>query len=91
MVADKLPVSMPVMIPMPVVPVESYIEVPQHKEPREPEVPPPKWIWDPAIQVCKIRRRGIVSDDGRSLVVIVIVNHFSVRIIRGSRLVRRRV
>ncbi len=71
MVADKFPVPMVVMMPMSMVPVEPYIKIRQYKEPREPEIPPPKRIWYPAIKVCIICGRCIVGDYGGPLVVIV--------------------
>jgi hypothetical protein len=64
--------------------MRKYVEVCQHKEPREPGIPPPEWIGNPAIQVCIIHRWSIVCDNRGPFVVIVVVNSGRVRICRGS-------
>jgi hypothetical protein len=87
MVAHKISVSMSVSMSVMVVvavPVEAYIKVRQHKEPRKPDIPPPERIRHPAIKVCIVRWRGIVGDHGGTLLVIVTLHYPGVRIVRGS-------
>jgi hypothetical protein len=79
-------VVMPVMMP-----VVTYVKVRQHKEPREPEIPPPKRIRHPTVKVCIIRRRGIIRDYRWPFIVIVIAHRLSVRIIRWRSCIRSRV
>jgi hypothetical protein len=80
MVADELTV-LPKSIMMMVVtmPVNYDAEVCKDKESREPEVPPPERIRDPGVQIGIIRRRCIVRDYRRTLVIVIVVYDRSVR------------
>ena len=59
--------------PGPVVKVERSMEIVQNEESRKPEVGPPERIWDPRIEIIVIRRRGIICNYGRALIIIVVV------------------
>lgn len=60
------------------------VKVSQYKEPRKPEVPPPKRIRNPRVQICIVRRRCIICDNRRPLIIIVIVGDIRFRIGRRS-------
>lgn len=82
MVSIVMAIMMTVMVSV-MMSVVAYVEVGQHKEAREPKIPPPKRIRDPAIKVCIIRRRRIIRYHRGPLVIIVIGDYLGFRIIRG--------
>jgi len=86
MVADEpvVPKSPMLKTMVSVMAVDSDVKIQQDEEPREPEIPPPKWIRNPAVQVCVIRWRSIIGDRRRSLIVVVVVYGCRIRILRGG-------
>lgn len=52
-----------------------FVEVVQDEESREPESRAPKWKRNPGIQAIIIPRRGIVRNNRRTLIVVIIVNY----------------
>lgn len=93
MVAHKSPVSaimvpaaaiMSAVVPTMVMPVK----VCQDKETREPIIPPPKRIRDPSVEICIIRRRGIVGNHRGTLASIIIADTRGVGILGAGRIPR---
>jgi hypothetical protein len=64
--------------------MHTHVEVHQDEETGEPIIPPPKRIGHPGIQICIIRRRGIVGNHRRALVRIITVHSFGVGILRAG-------
>jgi hypothetical protein len=79
MIADKSLVIMPMIVP-----VHPNVKVGQYKETREPEIPSPKRIRHPRIQIRVIDRRCIVGDHRGTLIRVIIVFDCGVRITGGS-------
>jgi hypothetical protein len=63
---------------MSVVDDDDSVKVMKAEEPGEPKSGPPERIGDPGIHVIIIRGRGVVSNNRRSLVVVVVIDHFGV-------------
>jgi hypothetical protein len=63
---------------MSVVDDDDSVKVMKAEEPGEPESGPPDRIGDPVIHVIIIRGRGVVSNNRRSLVVVVVIDHSGV-------------
>ncbi len=86
MVADEVFTVMTVSIMMSVIVsimsmmVAMPVKVSQNKEPWEPEVPPPERIRNPRVQICVVRRRCIICDNRRPLIIIIIVGDIRFRI-----------
>jgi hypothetical protein len=72
----KVVVMVPVaMIPVAMVPVVKVpVEIAQDEEAAEAEPSPPEWPGDPIIKITVCPGRRIVAHDGRSILVIVLVN-----------------
>ena len=49
------------------------VEIMQAVETRKEKSAPPKWIWDPSIQIRVVPRRGIIGDDRRTFIIVIIV------------------
>jgi hypothetical protein len=62
----------------PTVSVNGPVEVVENEESGEPETGPPEGVRDPRVHVIVIPRRRVVSDDGRPLVVVVVVNYIGI-------------
>jgi hypothetical protein len=58
----------------PTVSINGPVEVVENEESGEPETGEPEWVRDPCVHVIVIPGRGIVSDDGRSLIVVIVDN-----------------
>src|SRR5512142_3007664 len=90
MIADSSPVvavmvSMGMVVPMAMYP---YVEICQDKKTREPIIPPPKRIRDPSVEICIIRRRGIVGNHRGTLASIIIADTRGVGILGAGRIPR---
>ena len=90
MVADEpvVPKSPMLNTMVSVMAVDSDVKVEQDKEPREPEIPPPKRIRNPRVEVCVIRRRRVISYHGRTLIGIIVVYNGVVCIVFAGGIVR---
>ena len=62
------------------------VEIVKDKETREPEIPPPKRIRHPRIQIRIVHRRGIIRNCRRTVVVVVVVDYRVGRVRRGLHL-----
>jgi hypothetical protein len=62
----------------------THVEVHQDKKAGEPCIPPPKRIGHPGIQICIIRRRGIVGNHRGPLVGIITVQSLGVGILHAG-------
>ena len=58
------------------------VEVIQNEKAGKPKIEPPKRIWNPGIKIVVIRRRSIVRDYRRSLIIIIVVYYSRVGVIR---------
>ena len=56
------------------VPVTVTVEIVEDEETAEAEISPPKWPWDPGIEIVVIPGRWIIAHYGRSVIVIVLLN-----------------
>ena len=77
-------------VPMP---IHRHVKIHHNKVPRVPKIPPPERIGDPSIHVCIIRRRSIVGDNRRALIIVIVINDGRFGIIRpryGAALLDRR-
>jgi len=90
MIADRSTVAA-VVVPMSmVVPMamNPYVKVCQDKKTREPIIPPPKRIRYPRVEICIIRRRGIVGNHRGTLARIIIADTRGVGILGAGRIPR---
>jgi hypothetical protein len=53
---------------------DTPVEIMETEEPREPKPTKPERIRNPSIEVVIIPGRWIVSDNGRALIVVIVVN-----------------
>ena len=61
--------------------MDGPVKVVQDEEPREPEPRTPEGIRDPRIQITVIRGRRIVGDNGWTLFIVIMVDHFGIGIL----------
>ena len=66
----------------PVMEMKRSVEIVEDEKSWEPEICPPKRIRDPRVQIIVIRRRSIISDYRRTLIVIIVVYCRGLRILR---------
>jgi hypothetical protein len=62
------------MVGKPVVVVTVPVEIVQDEVAAEAEPSPPKWPWDPGIEIAVVPGRRIIAHYGRSVIVIVLLN-----------------
>jgi len=80
---DIYPVALVVAIMIgnearPTVSKNGPVEVVENEESGKPETGAPEWVRDPCVHVIVIPGRSIVSDDGRPLIVVIIVNYIRI-------------
>jgi hypothetical protein len=63
-----------------------HIEVCQDEETGEPDIPPPKRIGHPGIQICIIRRRGIIGNHRGPLLGIIGAHAAGIGILSAGRI-----
>jgi hypothetical protein len=88
MIADR-PTVVAVMVPMSMVvsmAMNPYVKICQDKKTREPIIPPPKRIRDPRVEICIIRRRGIVGNHRGTLARIIIADTRGVGVLGAGRI-----
>jgi hypothetical protein len=57
------------------------VKIGQDEKTREPEPGIPEWVRDPCVQVVVIPRRGIVSHNRRTFIVVIVVDLFRLPIV----------
>ena len=62
----------------PTVSVNGPVEIVENKESGEPETRAPEWVRDPCVHIIVIPGGRVVSDDGRSFIVVVVVNYIGI-------------
>jgi hypothetical protein len=62
----------------PTVSVNGPVKVVENEESGEPETGAPEGVRDPCVHVIVIPGRRVVSDDGRSFIVVVVVNYIRI-------------
>ena len=54
---------------------DSSVKIVEAEEPGEPEPTAPEWIGNPGIEVIIIPGRWIVSNNRRTLIVVIIIDY----------------
>jgi hypothetical protein len=62
----------------PAVDDDDCVKVMKNEESGEPESRAPEWIRDPSIHIVVIPGRRVISDNRRSLIIIVVIDHVRV-------------